>query len=45
MASWDSVNISVTIYVLIDLEVLAWDILNEYLNYKCQENIWTMAGP
>ena len=45
VVSRDTVRIALTIAHLNDLKVLACDIQNAYLNAKCRENIWTIAGP
>jgi len=45
VVSRDSVQIALTIAALNDLQVLACDIQNAYLTAKCQEKIWTKAGP
>jgi len=45
VVSRDSVRIAVTIAALNDLSVLACDIQNANLTAKCQEKVWTRAGP
>ena len=45
VVSRDSVRIALTIAALNDLKVLACDIQNAYLTAKCQEKLWTIAGP
>ena len=42
--SRDSIKIAFTLADRIDIEIRAADIVNEYLNAKCRENIWTVAG-
>jgi hypothetical protein len=39
------VCIAPLIAALSDIEVLSADIQNAYLHAKCQEKIWTRAGP
>jgi Reverse transcriptase (RNA-dependent DNA polymerase) len=43
--SRESVRVTLLIAALNDLEVLSADIQNAYLHAKCQEKIWTKAGP
>ena len=45
VVSRDSVCIALTIAALNDLKVLSCDIQNAYLTAKCQEKIYTRAGP
>jgi hypothetical protein len=45
VVSRDSVKIAFLITALNDLDVMACDIGNAYLNAKCRENIWFVAGP
>jgi hypothetical protein len=45
VVSRDSVRIAFLIAALNDLEVWAADVGNAYLNAKCRERIWTIAGP
>ena len=45
VVSRDSVRIALTIAALNGLKVLGCDIQNAYLTAKCQEKIWTIAGP
>jgi len=45
VVSRDSVRLAFLIAGLNDLEILATDIGNAYLNAPCGEKIWTIAGP
>ena len=45
IVSWDSVRIAFLIAALNDLEVMACDVGNAYLNAPCRERIWFVAGP
>ena len=45
VVSRDSVRIAFLIAALNDLEILACDIGNAYLNAPCKERIWFVAGP
>ena len=45
VVSRDSVRLAFTIAALNDLEVMACDIGNAYLNAPCREKLWTTAGP
>ena len=45
VVSRDSVKIAFLIAALNDLDVMTCDIGNAYLNAKCRENIWFVAGP
>ena len=44
VVSKDSVRIAFLIAELNDLEVMACDVGNAYLNTPCREKIWFMAG-
>jgi len=44
VVSRDSVRIAFTIAALNNLEIMACDIGNAYLNAPCRERLWTMAG-
>ena len=44
VVSRDSVRISFTLAALNDVEVIVAEIGNAYLNTKCREKIWTVAG-
>ena len=44
VVSRDSIRIAFTIAALNDLEVLACDVGNAYLNAPCREKIWFVAG-
>ena len=41
----DSVRLAFLMAALNDLDILACDIGNAYLNAKCREKLWTTAGP
>ena len=45
VVSRDSLRIALTVAALNDLDIFTCDIQNAYLNVKCQEKIWTIAGP
>ena len=45
VVSLDMVRITLTVDSLNGLDLLACDIQNAYLNAKCREKIWTIAGP
>mmetsp|Transcript_6957 Transcript_6957/g.15347 ORF Transcript_6957/g.15347 Transcript_6957/m.15347 type:complete len:588 (-) Transcript_6957:1134-2897(-) len=45
VVSRDSVKIAFLITALNDIDVLACDIGNAYLNAECREKIWFVAGP
>ena len=45
VVSRDSVRIAFLIAALNDLEVIACDVGNAYLNAPCREKIWFVAGP
>jgi hypothetical protein len=45
IVSRDSVKIAFMIAALNDLDIMACDIGNAYLNEKCREKIWFVAGP
>ena len=45
MVSRDSDRIAFMFAALNDLDVLAADVGNAYLNADCREKIWTIAGP
>ena len=45
VVSRDSVHMAFLIAALNDLEILACDIGNAYLNVPCKERIWFVAGP
>ena len=40
-----SVCIALTVSAFNDLDIIAFDIQNEYLTSKCREKIWMIAGP
>ena len=44
VVSRDSIRIAFTLAALKDVDIRAADIGNEYLNAKCREKIWTIAG-
>ena len=44
VVSRDSVRIEFTLAALIDVEIMAIDISNSYLNVKCREKIWKVEG-
>ncbi len=44
VVSRDSVRIAFTLAALNDLEIMACDIGNAYLNAPCREKLWTIAG-
>ena len=44
VVSRDSIRITLTLAALIGVYIRAADICNAYLNAKCQEKIWTVAG-
>ncbi len=44
VVSWDSVKIAFLIATLNDINVMACDIGNAYLNAPCRERIWFVAG-
>ena len=44
VVSRDSVRISFLVAALNDLDILAYDISNAYLNSPLQERIWFVAG-
>ena len=44
VVSRDSVRIAFTIAALNDLDIMACDIGNAYLNAPCREKLWTLAG-
>ena len=44
VASWDSVRIGFLIAALNDLEIMACDLENAYLNAPCREKIWFEGG-
>ena len=44
VVSRESVRIALTIAELNELDILAYDIQNEYLTALCREKIWTFAG-
>jgi hypothetical protein len=44
VVSQDSVRLAFLIAGLNDLDVLAWDVTNAYLNAKCREKIWFEGG-
>jgi hypothetical protein len=41
----DSVRIAFKFAALNDMDILAADVGNAYLNADCREKIWTIAGP
>jgi hypothetical protein len=43
--SRDSIRLAFVLATLNDLEIIACDIENAYLNAPCQEKIWFVAGP
>ena len=45
IVSHDSVRIAFLVAALNDLDIMASDIGNAYLNAPCREKIWTVAGP
>ena len=45
VVSRDSVRMALTVAALNDLYRFTCDIQNAYLNVKCREKIWTIAGP
>jgi hypothetical protein len=45
VVSRDSVRIAFMFAALNDLDILAADVGNAYLNADCREKIWTIAGP
>ena len=45
VVSQESVRIALTVAALNDLDVLAADVGNAYLNADCREKIWCIAGP
>ena len=45
VVSKDSVRISLTIATVNGLDILAYDMQDDYLTSKCRELIWTTAGP
>ena len=45
VVSRDSTRIALTVAALNGLYLLDCDIQNAYLNAKCREKIWTIAGP
>ena len=45
VVSRDSVTIALTISELNNIDILAYNIQNEYLTTLCREKIWTFAGP
>ena len=45
VVSCDSIRIAFLIAALNDLDIMAADIRNAYLNAPCHEKIWTMASP
>ena len=45
VVSRDSVRIALLIAALIDLDIIACNIGNAYLNAPCREKIWFVAGP
>ena len=44
VVSRDSVRIALRVAALNYLDILAFDIQNDYLIVKCREKIWTVAG-
>jgi hypothetical protein len=44
VVSWDSVRIAFLLAALNDLDILAADVQNAYLNAKTKEKVWTRAG-
>ncbi len=44
VVSWDSVKIAFLIAALNDINIMACDIGNVYLNAPCREQIWFVAG-
>ena len=44
IVSIDSIWIAFTLSALNDVDIRAADICDEYLNTKCREKIWTVAG-
>ena len=44
VVTWENVHIAFLIAGLNDLDVLACDIGNTYLNAPCQEKVWFEAG-
>ena len=44
VVSMDSIRIAFTLAALNGVEIRAADIGNAYLNAKCREKIWTVAG-
>ena len=45
VVSSDSGSVGLFIAELNDLDIMAWDVGDSYLNEPCQENIWFAAGP
>jgi Reverse transcriptase (RNA-dependent DNA polymerase) len=45
VVSRDSVHLAFLIAALNDLEILACDVGNAYLNAPCREKVWFVAGP
>jgi hypothetical protein len=45
VVSWDSVCITFLSAVLNDLDIMACDVSNAYLNAPCREKVWFIAGP
>ena len=45
VVSRDFVRIALAVAAMNDLDILACNIQNAYLTAKCQEKIWTIAGP
>jgi hypothetical protein len=45
VVSRDNVRIALLIAALNDLDIMACDIGNAYLNAPCREKIWFVAGP
>ena len=45
VVSCDSIQIAFLVAALSDLDIMAADIGNAYLNAPCREKIWTVAGP
>ena len=45
VVSHDSIWIAFLVTALNDLDIMAADIGNAYLNAPCREKIWTVAGP
>jgi hypothetical protein len=45
VVSRDSIRLTFMLATLYDLEIIACDIGNAYLNALCQEKVWLVAGP